>query len=69
MLLPFQHSLQLIVCDLWGSTFNTSKKWISILCPLCIDAFSRHTWIYFMNFKTDPFRAFQKFKTHMLKTI
>ncbi|TYK10642.1 Retrovirus-related Pol polyprotein from transposon TNT 1-94 [Cucumis melo var. makuwa] len=73
--LPFSHSLtlythplQLITCDLWGPAVNVSHNGFRYYISF-VDAYSRYTWIYFLNSKSDAFLAFQKFKTCVEKSL
>lgn len=55
--------LELIVVDLWGPApcFSNGKRYhISF-----VDAFARHTWIYFLAKKFDTLSAFLVFKKHV----
>lgn len=71
--LPFSDSLtsytvplQLIVVDVCSPTFKVScngyKFYISF-----VDVFSRYTWVYFLQTKSESFQAFLLFKTHVEK--
>lgn len=66
--LPFQNSqneyiepLQIVHSDLWGpcpiQSTNGCRYYVSI-----INAFSRHTWIYFLKSKSELCQIFLRFK-------
>ena len=62
------YPLQLIVCDFWDPAFNLSKNGCVYYISF-VDAYSRYTWIYFLQSKFDAFVAFQKFKTFIEKQL
>lgn len=49
--------LQLIVSDLWGPSYKTSRNGYKYYISF-IDAYSRFTWIYFLESKARAFSAF-----------
>lgn len=56
--------LQLIYSDVWGPSNTPSRNGFRFYASF-IDAFSRFTWIYFLKYKSDFFKAFMHFKTHV----
>lgn len=73
--LSFTHSktvytapLQLLVCDLWGPSYINSSNGFRFYIS-CVDVYSRFTWIYFLQNKSQAFQAFQKFKIIMEKLL
>lgn len=54
--------LQLIVSDLWGPTYKMSKNGSRYYITF-MDVFSRYSWIYFLQSKSEAFPTFVHFKT------
>lgn len=56
----YKKPLKLIVTDLWGPApcFSNGKQYYISF----VDAFTRHTWIYFLNKKSDALSVFLLFK-------
>lgn len=52
--------LQLIISDLWGPTFKTSRNNYKYYITF-IDLFSKYTWIYFLENKSQVFSTFIQF--------
>lgn len=60
--------LQLVVCDLWRLAYVTSRNGFRYYISF-MDVYSRYTWIYFLNSKSEAFTAFQKFKILVVKLL
>lgn len=67
--LPFPSSttqytapLQLIVSELWGPAYKMSKNGFRYYTSF-MDVYSRYTWIYFLQTKSEALSKFIQFKT------
>lgn len=60
--------LELIVADLWGPTFKTSRNNFKYYNSF-VDVYSRYTWIYFLNSKFEAFPSFLLFKKYVEKLL